>query len=182
MLWKETLLFLYGSQFKVYCLCLILEFTTWCDDVCGGQFFDNKLLSIMLWNCDNWLFCLSCSDMTHTLNTSLFVHNCHLSPVSIQTQSLALESSQSWLPLLRPSILLAAACSLFVLWCATHLSELQSILLLYPPLLLSGSSNFFGKFPIYFENLDVNRCIEDPSEANWAILVFWGCTFVIFGG
>jgi len=104
MLWKETLLFLYGSQFKVYCLCLILEFTTWCDDVCGGQFFDNKLLSIMLWNCDNWLFCLSCSDMTHTLNTSLFVHNCHLSPVSIQTQSLALESSQSWLPLLRPSI------------------------------------------------------------------------------
>jgi len=27
-----------------------------------------------------------------------------LSPVSIQTQSLALASSQSWLPLLRPSI------------------------------------------------------------------------------
>ena len=31
------------------------------------------------------------------------------SPVSIQTQSLALASSQSWLPLLRPSILLAAS-------------------------------------------------------------------------
>jgi len=34
----------------------------------------------------------------------------NLSPVSIQTQSLALASSQSWLLLLRPSILLAAAC------------------------------------------------------------------------
>ena len=32
-----------------------------------------------------------------------------LSPVFIQTQSFALASSQSWLPLLRPSILLAAA-------------------------------------------------------------------------
>jgi len=34
----------------------------------------------------------------------MLLHYAELSSVSIQTQSLALASSQSWLPLLRPSI------------------------------------------------------------------------------
>ena len=50
----------------------------------------------------------SCVRRVHCMYCTHAMRQSGSSQVSIQTQSLAFESSQSWLPLLRPSILLAA--------------------------------------------------------------------------